>query len=200
VIVKLRQRLLTSSIYEEMKRYRLRHDDVIYAHMLDQHISALGRAKDYTLPMAVGEIIHLGLDRIFTPADEKCVDLYYPDGLGRMHQNAYRFIRRTPSGFYVRLCGSADAMVEYDGTVIPVELKTTRGSKVRDEWVRRTETYAFLYGTGRALLIVYNVVTGAENDFLVELESKDTIVERVLLWLKGLYPRPNLEAGGWLKT
>ena len=184
--------ILRDKIIEAMKRYENRRPDVIYAHMLDDTVwNALRERRKITSEMIVGEIVHQGAERILDEPEPKCRKLYIRvDGIVK---EAYeRFVKLDEHGFYVEVCGSADGLI--DG--IPVELKTTRSpNKLRKppkHWVRRSRIYAWLYNTGKAYLIVFNLITGDEHDHAVPQYTDEEMREIVEKWLRGEFPSTTL--------
>lgn len=184
----LRERALKS-----MERYEERNTDIIYAHMLDSSIwkTMEDKRPRITNEMIIGEILHQGVGSILDPVESKCKTLHVSiDGVEK--EVIERFVKQDEEGYYVKVCGTADAF--YEG--YPVELKTTRNGRnifvPRKEWVRRVKLYAWLYGKKKGYLIILNVITGDEANYEVDAYTEEEIREVIEKWLRGEFPRNTL--------
>jgi len=175
------------SEWVEAKYRSTRRPDVVYAHYLDKSIYAVDHEEKLTPQMAVGELIHAGVERMLGEPRETCreVPVEPVDS-----EPARRFIKEGPRGPYVLLCGTPDAVV--DGR--PVEVKTTRrnGSPPR-EWATRARIYGYLYAA-KAYLVVINVITGHEHVYELDPLTDEEASKIITAWLRGLYPAPTLPA------
>jgi len=163
-----------------------RKPDIIYAHHLERPLPAAGYKPPYTGSMAIGELLHLGVEKLLPKAEEKCVALEVSDE--GLLPGAERFIHYAGYKPYVILCGSADGM--YNGH--PVEVKTTRrNGAIPWAWAHRARLYGFLYGT-KAYLVVINVVDGSETVRLLDPYTRDEVRKIVEDWLRGKWPRTTL--------
>jgi len=182
--------MIRERLEDRLKRYALkRRPGVIYAHMLDTNISALGQKRNieaYKGYLLIGELIHTGLAAILGEPPETCtrIHVYGPDPL---HPYAARFIDH---GF-VTLCGTADGVI---GDYI-VELKTTASRNPnRARWERRARIYSCLYAKP-VVLVELNRVNGDIRERVIEPPSDPSacLNETVNLWLRNRYPYRGVE-------
>lgn len=187
--------ILRDRVLKAMEKYEEREDDVIYAHMLDSPVwKILVEKKVITKEMIIGEILHQGVGNMLDPVESVCREVRISprvvDKLDRRIRE--RFIKQDYDGYYVKICGTADAF--YNG--YPVELKTTRSGRKfhapKKEWIRRTKVYAWLYKKERGYLIVLNVISGDEANYEVTPFTDNEMRDIVERWLEGSYPTNTL--------
>jgi len=187
--------ILQERIAEAMKRYaRGRRPDVVYVHMLDAPVwvALAEKGAPASGEVLVGEIIHLGAERVLDPAEERCREVQV-SAEGAVPPALERFVKFGPEGKpFVEVCGRADGL--HEGR--PVELKTTRSSRrprsPEREWVRRARMYAWLYGADRGYVAVFNVITGEEEDHEVPAYTDEEVREILEKWLRGEFPSATL--------
>ncbi len=95
-----------------------------------------------------------------------------------------RWVRKNGIGNYVVDFGTADAQVGG----IPIEVKTTRRSVIKTEWVLRSQTYAWLYDTSHTLLVVLNLADAYEKVIEIPNPGDAEMQGRVIRWLQGKRP------------
>ena len=189
--------ILLDKLKDAVKEYEKRKSDIIYAHHLDDTVWVALEEKGIPPEMLenpyilIGELVHRGVDRVLQPSRPACRQVAVPASIvvrldGRIVE---RWVKFDGEKHYVTVCGKSDAFVEIGGVAYPVELKTTRmnhDNGVPMKWIRRTETYAWLYRADEALLIVINLVSGDEYNLFVKRPER--FEDRVINWLRGRYP------------
>ena len=195
-MVVLRGQVVLDAVKEKVKLYGKRRRDVIYAHHLDKPVWVA--LEEDGVPesilnnelVLIGELVHQGLSNVVEKATPICQRVWLKPWLiddvdDRVRDRWIKGDNRP----YVTVCGNADGMVEYEGRLVPIELKTTRRMNgYPDAWFRRAELYAWLYNAPVAILAVINLGDGYEVDYIVKNPGHSEIIVRIIDWLRGRYP------------
>ena len=155
----------------------------VHVGMLVYPVSRLGDDIVVNGLMAVGILVHRGVEGFLEPGECTCevVDVWGLVGEDEIVPVAARFVRRG----VVAVCGSPDGF--FGG--VPVEVKTTRRElRAEPRWRLQAGLYAWLFKSGHSYLDVVNVVRGEERVWRCRALGEEEVRRLVAGWLKGEDP------------